>query len=79
MVEEQTKKLPNNQANIVRNMANTMKANPQQMLNQIINSNPQAKTMMNMLRASGQSPKQLFFTMAREKGIDPNSIIEMIR
>ncbi len=56
-----------------------MKANPQQMLNQIINSNPQAKTMMNMLRASGQSPKQLFFTMAREKGIDPNSIIEMIR
>lgn len=46
--------------------------NPQQILLNYINNNPMAKSLYSMLQNSNKSPKEMFFNMAKEKGIDPN-------
>ena len=67
--------------NNVKQMANMMKAsrNPQAMLNQLAQNNPQAKELVNLLNSSNKSPKELFYQMAQEKGVDPNEILGMLR
>ena len=65
----------------IRQIANMMKmsSNPQAMLNQLAQSNPQAKELVNLLQNSGKSPKDLFYQMAQEKGVDPNEILNMLK
>ena len=67
--------------NNVKQMANMMKmySNPQMMLNQLAQNNPQAKELVNLLQNSGKSPKDLFYQMAQEKGVDPNEILNMLK
>lgn len=64
----------------IRQMANMMKFmnNPQGMLTQMAQNNPQAKQVLDMMN-SGKSPKDLFYQMAEEKGVDPNEILNMLR
>lgn len=65
----------------VQQMANMMKAmkNPQAMLSQMSQSNPQVKQLMTMLQNSGKSPKELFYQVAQEQGVDPNEILNMLK
>lgn len=65
----------------IQQMATMMKTmkNPQAMLNQLAQSNPQVKDLMTMLQSSGKSPKDLFYQVAQEKGIDPEEILKMLR
>lgn len=51
--------------------------NPQQMLNNMVQRNPQMKQAMDMLRNSGKSPKDFFYEAAKQQGVDPNSILNM--
>ena len=62
-------------------MANMMKSmqNPQAMINQLSQNNPQVKEVMNLIQNSGKSPKDLFYQMAQEKGVDPEEILKMLR
>lgn len=46
--------------------------NPQMMLEQMMQNNPQMKDVMNYINQNGGDPKQAFYKMAQEKGIDPN-------
>lgn len=46
-------------------------SNPQQLLNNLIKSNPQMRSMYSLIQSSGKSPKDLFYTLAKQKGIDP--------
>ena len=64
----------------VKQMANMMKYmnNPQAMLTQMAQSNPQAKQVLDLMN-SGTSPKDLFYKMAEEKGVDPNEILNMFK
>lgn len=52
-------------------------SNPQQLLNNIIKSNPQMQSMYALIQNSGKSPKELFYSLSKEKGIDPQSIIKL--
>ena len=65
----------------VQQMANMMKSmrNPQAMLNQLSQNNPQVKQLMTMIQSSGKSPKDLFYQVAQEKGVDPEEVLRMIR
>ena len=62
-------------------MAGMMKTmrNPQAMLNQLSQNNPQVKQLMTMIQNSGKSPKELFYQVAQEKGVDPNEILKMLK
>ena len=52
-------------------------SNPQQLLNNTIKSNPQMRNLYALIQNSGKSPKELFYSLAKEKGIDPQSIINL--
>lgn len=53
------------------------KSNPQQMLANLMQTNPKAQQVMNMIRQSNKSPKELFYELARQKGVDPNQILNL--
>ena len=50
--------------------------NPQAMLNQMMQNNPQVQAMM---QASGGDPKAAFYKLAKEKGVDPDEIINALK
>ena len=74
-----TQPLPNNM-NQIKQIANLFKssANPQQLISNLMNQNPQIRQVMNMVQSSGKSPKDLFYELAKQKGVDPNQIINML-
>lgn len=53
--------------------------NPQAMLQSMVNQNPQMQQVMNLIRQSGGDPKNAFYALAKQKGIDPNQILNMLR
>lgn len=53
--------------------------NPQTMLQNMMNNNPQMKQVMDIVRQSGGDPKTAFYKMAKEKGVDPNNILSMLK
>lgn len=63
--------------NNVKQMMNFVKTakNPQAALTQLANSNPQVKQV---LQLAGSNPKQAFYDLARQKGINPDDIIKML-
>lgn len=67
----------NNVGNIFRTLKNSN--NPMQLLQNMTRNNPQMQSVMNMIQASGKSPKDLFYEVAKQKGVDPNQILNMLR
>ncbi len=51
-------------------------SNPQQALNNLIKENPQIQQLMQL---SNNDPKQAFYSLAKEKGIDPDYILNMLK
>ena len=54
-----------------------MAQNPQAMLQQIAQTNPQLANVLQM--CNGKNPEQLFYSLCRQNGIDPNSILNQLR
>lgn len=65
----------------IQNMFNMVKnsGNPMQMINQLAQNNPQLRNIMNMIQNSNMSPQQLFMQMANQRGINPQTIMNMLR
>ena len=72
--------LPNNISNI-KNMMNTLKSvrNPQQMMATLMQNNPQMKDVLSLVQNSNMSPKDLFYRMAQEKGVNPDDILRALQ
>lgn len=47
------------------------------LLNNLIKNNPQMQNLYMLIQNSNKTPKELFYTMANEKGVDPNSILNL--
>ena len=64
-----------------RQMISMLKSagNPQLMLNQIMQMNPQLKQVMEIVREYGGDANKAFYDLAQKNGIDPKEIIEMIK
>lgn len=56
-----------------------MSKNPQMMLQQMMQTNPQMKQAMDYINANGGDPKQAFYKLADEKGVDPEQFLNSIR
>lgn len=63
----------------VKGLMNQMKAfsNPQLALQQMAQNNPQLNQVLQM--CNGKNPKQVFMSMCKDRGIDPNSILSMLK
>lgn len=48
-------------------------------LNSLLQNNPQMAYIMQYVQQHGGDPKQAFFAMAKEKGVDPMSIINGLK
>ena len=55
-----------------------MSRNPQMVLNQLINSNPQMKQAVEYIQANGGNPRDAFYKLAEEKGVNPDSILNSL-
>lgn len=67
----------NNLKNLFNSINNSK--NPQQMLNNLAKSNPQLKSVLDLVQNSKMSPKDLFYFMAKQKGINPEDILKQLR
>ena len=54
-------------------------SNPAAMLSQIAKTNPQLQSVLSLVQQNGGDPKRAFFELAQQKGIDPNSVLDMLR
>ena len=53
--------------------------NPQAMLNQLMQSNPQMKQVMDVINSSGGDAKKAFYRLAEQKGVNPQDILDMLK
>ena len=60
--------------NLVRNSNN-----PTLMLQNLAESNPQVKSTLDLVKQYGGNPQAAFFALAKQKGIDPNQILDILK
>lgn len=62
-------------------MMNTVKAaqNPQTAMQTIINNNPQFKQVVDIVQQHGGNAEKAFYELAKEKGINPDDILSMLK
>lgn len=65
----------------VRQMISMLKgtANPQALLNQLIQTNPNMKQVMEIVQQYGGDANKAFYALAKEKGIDPQQILDLLK
>ena len=81
MMGNRSPSLPNNNISQIKQMMNMFRGsnNPQQLLMNLANQNPQMKQVMTMVQNSGKSPKDLFYELARQKGVNPDEILKQLQ
>lgn len=52
-------------------------SNPQQMIQQLAKNDPQLNQVMQMCKSG--NPKDIFYALCKQKGVDPNSILNQLR
>lgn len=52
--------------------------NPQQLLNNIIQRNPQMQAVVNLINQSGGDARSIFYFMASQRGINPEEFLRNI-
>ena len=69
------------QTNNLQQMANVIKnsRNPKAMLEQMMQSNPRIQQALNYINQNGGDAKSAFYALARQKGVDPESVLKMFR
>lgn len=67
----------NNMMNVVQ--AIRMSRNPNLMLQQLAQNNPNVANAISLIRQYGGDPQKAFFEEAKRRGVDPNQIIGMLR
>ena len=65
----------------VKNLFQQVKAaqNPQAMMNQIMQQNPQYAQLSQVIQESGGDPKKAFYAMAQQCGVNGDDIINMLK
>lgn len=55
-----------------------MSRNPQMMVQTLMKTNPAMKQAMDYIQANGGDPKEAFYKLAEEKGVDPDSVLNSL-
>ena len=42
-------------------------------------NNPQIQNIYSLLKSGTRSPKELFYSLAQQKGVDPDTILNMLK
>lgn len=80
MILRQLGNTPGNLQQIKQMMGMVRNAgNPQAMLAQMMQNNPQMRQVADLVRQYGNDPEKAFYALAQQKGVDPNEILNMLR
>lgn len=73
--------LNQNRVTPIKSMMQMMKTagNPQMMFQQMLSQNPQMQQIVQYVNNNGGNPKEAFYKMAKEKGVNPNDILQMLK
>ena len=71
MLNQSKSSTNNNMISMLKNSPN-----PQALLNNLLAQNPQVTGLINQY---GGDPKTAFYALAQQKGIDPNTILNMLK
>lgn len=79
--QQQSVTSPNSNLERIRTMMNQIRfaQNPKMAFEQMVQSNPQVQNVMNLVRQNGGDPKTAFYNLARQKGVNPDDILSMLR
>lgn len=64
--------------NIVQMVQGARNRNPQVVINQLSQKNPQAAEQINQLLQSGKSPQQAAMEIMQQRGLDPQQMLNML-
>lgn len=53
--------------------------NPESLVQLMTRNNPQMNEIVNMIRNSNKSPKDIFYEMAHKNGLNPDEIISQLK
>lgn len=53
--------------------------NPQQLIQNMMLQNPNIKNAVSFIRSVGGDPQTAFYSLAKQKGIDPETILSQLR
>ena len=53
--------------------------NPSAMLQTLMMQNPKLQSVMQFVNQNGGDPKAVFYALAKQKGVDPNEVINMLK
>lgn len=53
--------------------------NPNAAIQTLMQRNPMMQQAMQLINSSNMSPKDLFYSMAQQQGVDPNQILNMFK
>ena len=53
--------------------------NPSMAIQQLMQSNPKMKEAVDYVMANGGNPKDAFYKLAKERGINPDSILDSLK
>ena len=67
-----------NPLNRIKMLINSNK-NPQAIVEMMASNNPQMNTMLNMIKESKKSPKDIFYEMAQKNGLNPDDIVSQLK
>lgn len=56
-----------------------MSKDPNAMLTQLFEQNPQMKYVFDVIQKNGGDPQSAFYAVAKEKGINPEEILSLLR
>lgn len=54
-------------------------SNPNLLLQSIIKNNPNYSKIMQYINQNGGDPKTAFYNLARQRGVNPNDILQMLK
>ena len=65
----------------IKELMNTIKAaqNPQTAMQVLINKNPQLRQAVELVNQNGGNAEETFYKLAKERGINPEDILSMLR
>ena len=71
----------NSNLNQIKQLMNTVRfaRNPQAVLQNLLQNNPQMQQVQGLINQYGGDPKTAFYKMAEEKGVNPEQILSMLR
>ena len=74
-------KRSNSPFDAIKSMMNGIKSsgNPEAALQQLAGSNPQVRQAISLVQQSGGDPKRAFYELARQRGVNPQDVLNQLR